>query len=84
MQQAKIIEQPHLLFIGANGHKTFGITVETIGSYEDVEKKGLSRKWYVNDREIRNPKYQEFLGISFQEYQNLLDEFTKLEKENKI
>ena len=31
-QIAKIIEGPHFLYTGSNGHKTFGITVQNIDS----------------------------------------------------
>jgi hypothetical protein len=43
MQIAKVIEQPHLLFIGANGKKCFGITVENTDSVKVYHENVLAR-----------------------------------------
>ena len=42
---AKIIEGPHLLFVGGNGHKTYGITIETCKGKESLVRRGKKDKW---------------------------------------
>jgi len=54
---AKVIELPHLLFTGANGHKTFGIKVETINP-----KPGQSKVWAINDVTLKEANKNEVMG----------------------
>jgi len=49
---ATIIAGPHLLFTGANGVKTYGITVRS-----DIDEKkagGYKQEWSINDHSIAN------------------------------
>lgn len=73
-QIAKVVEGPHLLYVGANGHKTFGITVETVG----VVQPGYSKTWTINDCSIKAPAYKAKLGLSDEEYRVILAEIDRL------
>lgn len=46
---ARIVSPLHLIYTGTNGSKTYGVTVRSEGTQEEIEKKGLSREWIVND-----------------------------------
>lgn len=70
-QIARIINGPHLLFIGANGNKTFGITVEAINP-EENRKKGYSTKWDINENTIfKANNVKEALGLTETEEKEL-------------
>ena len=73
-QIAKVVEGPHLLYVGGNGHKTFGITVETIG----VVEPGYSKRWPINDYSIKDPRYKDALGLTDEEYRQILAEMERL------
>lgn len=49
MKIATIIQGPHKLFTGANGHITYGIKVRSIRSEEESNRRGLKYEWYIND-----------------------------------
>jgi len=69
-----IIEGPGLLFTGANGHKTYGIKVRSLGSKADVEDRGYRREWEINDHTLAKVSTNElalFLGIADEEAQQL-------------
>ena len=80
-QIAKITDGPHLLFTGGNGRKCFGITVKAL---EDGSKHGLSNLWNINSYSIHNkePYFNEYLGITDEEYSKLISELDELEKQN--
>jgi len=81
VQIATIIQEPHLLYVGANGHKTAGIRVRTIGSEEDVEKRGYSREWSINAYTFSaNIKWvPDSLGISMEEATKMLEKLKEIE-----
>lgn len=76
MQTIKIVEGPHLLFVGANGHKTYGITVEHLGRREDVEARGFSRQYPINDYSLttHSEAYREQLGLTVEQFNAILAE----------
>lgn len=78
MQIAKIIEAPHLLYTGDNGHKTYGITVE--GTEE--KKTGYSHKWNINDSTLLNSDHRMVmmkLGLTDAEYVALIENIKQLQ-----
>ncbi len=75
MQIANVIEQPHLLFIGANGKKCFGITVENTDSVEVCHEKGTRKKWCENEYTLLNTpkeKIMEKFGLSENDYNSMM------------
>jgi hypothetical protein len=74
---AKIIAPPHLLFTGANGHKTYGVTVEAI---KHDPTSGYSPTWNINDITfLKCPEdTKSKLGLSDEEYSRLAAEFVAL------
>lgn len=79
----KIIQGPHLLFVGANWNKTYGITVEHLAPSEEVEKQGLRRQFEVNDFYVRKSQdwCKEELGLSDEQYQAIANELQKMTQE---
>lgn len=80
-QIANVIEGPHLLFTGANGHKTYGIVVKNIDS-ESVLR-GSSNIWYINDSTILKADKELLkgkLGLTEEEYVKLIEEIQELMK----
>jgi hypothetical protein len=72
-QIAKVIEPVHLLFTGANGTKTYGITVENINW-----KLGYSKTWMINDNTLLEASKNEVmskLGLSEPEYESIINDF---------
>lgn len=49
----KIIQGPHRLYTGGNGHKTYGITIQNDRSREECAKTGHSFQWDVNEYSIK-------------------------------
>ena len=45
---ANIIAGPHLLFTGRNGHKTYGVTVQSALSADESRARGLRQTWDIN------------------------------------
>ena len=81
---AKIIRGPHLLFIGANGHKTYGIDVENLDP-ESV-KSGHSATWGINDCTIMKAnglELQEKFGLTIEEVTKLKDDILRMVEEQK-
>jgi hypothetical protein len=71
-QIAKVIEPVHLLFTGANGTKTYGITVENINW-----KQGYSKTWMINDNTLLEASKNEVmgkLGLTESEYKSIMDD----------
>jgi hypothetical protein len=78
---ARIIKGPHLLYVGGNGVKTFGITVEAL---EHDPKSGYSKTWDENDHTIHKPNCQYAFGLTDDEYKKLVAEIDKLTIENNL
>ena len=79
-QIAKVISPPHLLFTGANGRKTFGVTVENTDP-----KPGYLKTWDINDSTLLNtPKIETMrkLGLSESEYETIISQINTLLIEN--
>ena len=80
----ELVEGPHLLFTGSNGRKTFGITVRNYGTVEEVEKRGYSRTFLVNDFSIKLKNtdgryaYQDSMNMSDEEFQKLLNDMDSM------
>jgi len=80
----ELIEGPHLLFTGQNGRKTFGITVRNYGTVDEIEKRGLSRTFHVNDFSIKLKfssgiyAYQGQLSMNDEEFQKLLQDMDRM------
>ncbi len=71
-QIAKVIEPVHLLFTGANGTKTYGITVENVNW-----KQSYSKTWMINDNTLLEASKNEVmgkLGLSESEYDSLIND----------
>jgi hypothetical protein len=87
MQIAKIIKGWHLLFVGGNGHKTYGLGCETLNW---DPKSGYSHFWHLNDFSFLNLKRTsysynlEHFGLTEEEYSKLKVELAQvLENDNK-
>ena len=74
-----IIAGPHLLFTGANGSKTYGVTVQSTLSVEDCEARGLRHTWDINDHVIGNADLSA-LGLSESEAIILKNEMNRLKE----
>jgi hypothetical protein len=81
---AKVIKRPHLLFIGADGSKTFGITVESV----HAPNPAYLQKWTVNDftwkRSIDSDDgdyLQIALGLTAEQIDEITKEFKDLHNE---
>jgi len=77
IQTHSIIEGPHVLFVGANGRRTCGITVRSLEPREYCELRGILREWNLNDYLIGNYDLS-FLGLSAQEVNDLRSEIRRL------
>jgi len=88
MQTLKLIQHPHLLYTGANGRKTFGISVERLDmTKEDERKSGYQFDFNINDYSFfkyQKDELMEKLGITEVEYNQLVSEFQQLEQENDV
>lgn len=81
MARAKMIEEPHEVFVGANGKKTFGIKVEALCSPAESKAQGYQHSWQINDFVFFNTKPDEimdFLGINQAEYSRIVELFRAL------
>ena len=76
-QIARIIDGPHLLFTGGDGHKTYGVTVRSMRSAEDCKARGLKQTWDVNDHVIGKADLSA-LGLSEDEAITLKNEIDGL------
>lgn len=77
-QNARIIKGPHLLFTGANGHKTYGILVQNLDPPEKIERDGKCHTYTINDFSILNPCYEQWLGLTGDEYNQVVEELKRL------
>lgn len=79
MQQAKIIENPYLLWTGGNGHKCFGIKVKALNP--NAVPQGFNDEWCINDYTLLSePKYKDFLGLTDSEHSKLLNDIKALQQ----
>ena len=78
MAKGKLIQGPHLLWVGSNGRKTYGITVESTFERSEVEQKGYQRRWNENDYSILKNDIGEFLGLTIEETETLRAEIRRL------
>lgn len=79
MKTVEIVKGPHLLYQGANGYKTYGITVKTLEPFDDVERNGYQRTWDLNVQSmmIGNPYIH--MGMSYEEYSKIQIEALDME-----
>lgn len=79
MLLAKIVEKPHLMFVGASGKKFFCITVESVTPEEECKRRGFLFRWDVNEDVFKEKKYvMDAFGLTESEYIALQAEFTAL------
>jgi hypothetical protein len=77
MNNATITRGPHLLYTGADGSKTYGVTVAN-NDATDIAR-GRCASWNVNDCTIlANDGYREFLGLSDESFLALRAELAAL------
>jgi hypothetical protein len=84
MQIAKVIEMPHLLYVG-DTTKTFGITVQSVKDKVQCAREGYSFKWDINDRTILSTKKEILmakLGLSEAEYNDIIAKIKELKEIN--
>ena len=79
-QTHTIIKGPHLLFIGTNKHRTYGITVKSLEPKSKVEDRGYFREWNINNYSISKGDLS-FLGLSSSEEIELKTEILKMVRE---
>jgi len=81
-----IVKGWHLLFTGANGHRTYGITVsDIINDHAHLIKSGLLPVFTVNDNTFRNAGSDyvcQRLGLVKAEYGKLEQELLQLEAQD--
>jgi len=85
MKIATITKEPFILFMGANGHKTFGIEVQSVNSEEVCRRSGHSYRWRINDCTILRSTKEKFmlaLGLNENEYEAIIKKIKDLWKEN--
>ncbi len=75
-QTHTIVEGPHLLFTGGNGHKCYGITVRTLDE-EDAKARGHQLKYNINDYSIAAGDLS-FLGLDVSQEIELKSQVAKL------
>lgn len=65
MNELILIKGWHVLFTGANGHETQGITVRSTSPKSEVEDEGRIREYDLNDYILANnsERIAEMLGI---------------------
>lgn len=78
MSNATIIKGPHLLYVGANGRKTFGITVQS-----NTSEEGKLQSWEINDSTLikdahNGHDYMHYLGLTHGEYEILIEDISLL------
>lgn len=76
----KVITGSHVLFVGGNGTKTAGITVQHIDA-ERAKREGLRVTFDVNLYSLkRSPKlWLDELGIPVEQLESMVSDLTKLE-----
>jgi hypothetical protein len=80
---ANIVSGLRVLYMSANGCKTFGVTVEALGSTEKVEKLGYARQWLVNDHSIlTDVHFADTFGLSEEQHEALRTAVRELLQEN--
>ena len=70
MNPLELVTGPHVLWVGSNGRKTYGITVRATGTKEEVELKGFQRQFNINDYMIARMGAQSLadqLGLTLEE-----------------
>ena len=79
MSNGTIITGPHLLY-ASSSKKTYGITVQSLGSVDEIEKRGYQRKFYINDYSLNHYTniYKEYLSLSDEEYNKILFEINEM------
>lgn len=78
MRQASIIRGPHLLF--DNGRfKTYGIEVIR---QDRIAISGVQSEWIINYNTLKQDPigYKEFLGMTNEQWSNMMKEFERLEQ----
>jgi len=78
MANGRLIQGPHLLWVGSNGRKTYGITVESTQERSEVEQKGYQRRWNENDHSILTKDFGTFLGMTAEEVEAMRAEIRRL------
>ena len=74
-----IVKGIHVLFTGANGTKTIGITLQSDMSKEECSRRGYQHQWDVNqtDLVINRKSYQPFLSLSDAAYDDLVSDMER-------
>ena len=81
MARAKVVQDPHVLFVGHNGKKAFGITVEALCTPAESKACGYQHTWNINDHLFFRSTPEDvmaFLGIARAEYDRLASLFREL------
>ena len=81
MSRYRIEKGPHLLYVGGNGHKTFGVTILDT-EWDPVKDRAFSQRWDENDFTVANcwddfEKADEF-GMTVREMKELRAELARL------
>jgi len=79
MKTVEIVKGPHLLYQGANGYKTYGITVRTLEPIDDVERKGYQRTWDLNVQSMMIGNPYTHMDMSYEEYSKIQIEALDME-----
>jgi len=69
----------HLLFVGDNGKKTFGITIRNLKPREEVEEHGYRRIWDMNSYCIKHG-YLKHFGFTTEQQDFMLQSLKALEE----
>lgn len=84
-QIATVSQGAHVLFTGANGHVTYGITVKAIDP-ERSREHGNSVQWNINDNtllKVSNEELMTKLGLTLEEAEKIVSEIRVLTLSNK-
>lgn len=76
-QTHTIIKGPHLIFIGGDDYRTYGVTVRSLLPKSEVEDRGKKREWDINDYSLSRRDLS-FLGLSPDEEIELKAEVLKM------
>lgn len=79
-----ITKGPHLLFVGSNGNKTYGITIKHLDE-EYANRTGRKVEYSLNDYTLLNCDSDAFLflGKTIEYIENLQAEIKKMKEEQK-
>ena len=87
MQQATITKGPHVLWKSNRNH--YGIEVTSLKSDAELRKDGYCKTWRINatifcdktnyHNDLGLASFQEFLGLTEDEYNQIVNELTVLE-----